>query len=305
MHSDFTVNARRPCPFPESHHKDIPRPLPQHYRELASAMAPTMTRPGQMQSIPFRNPLLLACAGARMASALNLSGIAAHHGIREFARRSGMTSPELIVALRSCGAAWHPFSDQKWPRPLPHSWPDMVSLEHIPAVSGQDFHDMTFKYSDMRNISLARANLEDTFLTDCDLNGSCLHRANLARAAMNDLSAVAADLSQAHMPQAYLSHANLRGANLQGADLTGAYLIKTDLTDADLRGAKLDGAELTAAITDGTLLHSKQLTHQQRDELTRQPKKSRIRGHQNHHRPSLVPATPSVTLPRPDELLLA
>ena len=46
MHSDFTVNARRPCPFPESHHKDIPRPLPQHYRELASAMAPTMTRPG-------------------------------------------------------------------------------------------------------------------------------------------------------------------------------------------------------------------------------------------------------------------
>ena len=122
---------------------------------------------------------------------------------------------------------------------------------------------------------------------------------------MNDLSAVAADLSQAHMPQAYLGHANLRGANLQGADLTGAYLIKTDLTDADLRGAKLDGAELTAAITDGTLLHSKQLTHQQRDELTRQPKKSRIRGHQNHHRPSLVPATPSVTLPRPDELLLA
>ena len=121
MHAAFDDPAACRCPLHHTHVEAKPnRPVPPQYPALAAAMIPAMTGPGHLQLIPWRTVLALGCAGVKMTHALGIPQRTFHHGIREFCRRSSLTLPELVLAIRQNGAHRDPFSENPWPlRDLP------------------------------------------------------------------------------------------------------------------------------------------------------------------------------------------
>lgn len=88
--------------------------------------------------------------------------------------------------------------------------------------------------SNLRGISLVRANLREANLQNADLQSADLRGTELHEA----------DLQEAQLIGAKLQEANFYKANLRGARLLFATLMKADLFGADLRGADLRGTNL-------------------------------------------------------------
>ena len=79
----------------------------------------------------------------------------------------------------------------------------------------------------------AKIDMSEADLSDTDLRGVSLFRANL-----NNVNFDGADLSKAN-----LSQTDLRGAHFKGARLVDIRLHQADLEGADFRGAELGGFE--------------------------------------------------------------
>ena len=251
MHAAFNDAANPACPHLRWHQSaPPPEPLPPDYPAITQAMAPAMMSFGQIQILPYANPLAIGCAAVKLAAALpgHLSPLEA---IREFCRLSGMNRPQLILALREAGASKDPFSGQRWPAHLREVWPRMMNRTHRPVLAGADLSaegllQFSLRRTDLKDEVLARTSFRKTDLNGAQLDGACLHRADLTQTALENASA--------------------RGADLTGADLTGAYLKGADLSGADLRGAQLTGADLRDANIESALLTPGQLTPAQREQ---------------------------------------
>ena len=218
--------------------------MPPDYPAITQAMAPTMTSFGQIQILPYANPLAIGCAAVKLSAALpgNLSPLEA---IREFCRLSGMNRPQLILALREAGASKDPFSGQRWRSHLREVWPRMMARTHLPVLAGadlsaEDLLQFSLRRTNLKDELLARTSFRKTDLNGAQLDGACLHRADLTQTAMENASA-------------------------RNADLTGAYLKGADLAGADLRGARLTGADLRKTNLEGALLSPGQLTPAQQE----------------------------------------
>jgi len=126
---------------------------------------------------------------------------------------------------------------------------------------GTDFSDgnlfsITFRGTNLRKASFARANVSwgvlryadlteadfsEADLRNTDIRETSLVRAKLSRANLNEVDLIAANLEGADLRQATLELAVLDEVNLKGALLDGADLMLTSLKNADLEGASLIG----------------------------------------------------------------
>ena len=280
-----TTTGGSTCPHTWQHDGTAkPRPLPEGFLETVAAMTPVMTLPRALQVIPFWNPFGFACAGARMAKALDTEKKTWSRGVTAFCRKTGLNMPELILALRICGSSPSPFMVDSWPEPLSAVWPRMLELQEIPGTSGADLTGVFMARANMENALLAKATLtartepgftDPAVLSISTLTGACFHGADMTKAELNRANADGADLSEATLRQAKIRKSSLRGADLRNANLTKANLQETDLTGADLTGADLTGAELKGAVLDKALYASEQLSEEQTQSLARRPNDAR------------------------------
>lgn len=88
-----------------------------------------------------------------------------------------------------------------------------------------------------------------TDLRQCSLAGANLSGQSLRRVDLTDADLTGANVAGADLFNSRFVRARLKGALLDGANLAGA-----DFTDADLRDALLRGANLTSSIFDGASL---------------------------------------------------
>ena len=197
-----------------------PEPVPPDYPAITQAMAPAMTSRGQIQILPYSNPLAIGCATVKLSAALpgNLSPLEA---IREFCRLSGMNRPQLILALREAGASKDPFSGQRWPNHLREVWLRMMTRTHRPVLAGADLSaegllQFSLRRTSLKDQVLARTSFRKTDLNGAQLDGACLHRADLTQTALENASARNADLTGADLTGAYLKGADLAGRRPQG-----------------------------------------------------------------------------------------
>ncbi|UJV42636.1 pentapeptide repeat-containing protein [Streptomyces sp. AMCC400023] len=100
--------------------------------------------------------------------------------------------------------------------------------------------------------NLTQASLVSTNLRHADLTTAVLRRTRLALADLRGARLVATDLRDADFTEA-----DLREANLRKADASGAVLHRADLRLADLRGSDLSTADLTGARLTGALASSR------------------------------------------------
>jgi uncharacterized protein YjbI with pentapeptide repeats len=103
---------------------------------------------------------------------------------------------------------------------------------------------------DLKNIDLTRVDLSDTQIYQVNLQGAVLEDANLC----------AAKFFGSILRDAFLTRANLTWASIEAADLSGAKLIDAILHKANLRGTKLHGSILYGADLTGAILHGADLT---------------------------------------------
>jgi len=101
--------------------------------------------------------------------------------------------------------------------------------------------------ADLKNISLAGANLTSADLTSANLIGVNLTGADLTNANLAGIDLTDADLEWANLTDANLTDANLKDISLKWANLKGANLSDANLTDANLKGANLSDANLDYA----------------------------------------------------------
>ena len=98
---------------------------------------------------------------------------------------------------------------------------------------------------DLRNMSLAGADLRFAYLNGARLSGADLAGANL---------------QGAHLKEALLNSANMRGADFWQAELKDAYLNQSDCGKANFKQAYLFGANLSAADLGKAVLYRASLT---------------------------------------------
>ena len=109
---------------------------------------------------------------------------------------------------------------------------------------------MSGKQSNGGQVSaLERLVTSNTSLARIDLNKTFLANANLQRA----------DLQAANLAGADLSGVNMRHARLAGADLSGANLSNADLSGADLQGVNFAGANLAFATIDINFIEARSM----------------------------------------------
>ena len=271
--------AAKTCPHAWQHDGiPRPRPVPDGFRKTVAAMTPIMTLPHAYQPIPFWNPLGFACAGARMAKALDTEKKTWSRGINAFCNKTGLNPAELILALRICGSSHNPFMIDAWPEPLRTVWPRLLELTEIPGTTGADLTAVCMSQSEMRNSLMAKAALgplhdqghtEKATFNRTKLAGSCFHGAEMPKVQIKRANADGVDFSETVLREASLQRTSMQGADLRGADLRGADLKYADLNGADLRGADLTGAELTGAVLQHALYTRDQLSAKQSRSLER------------------------------------
>ncbi|MBD3344117.1 MAG: hypothetical protein GF401_03540 [Chitinivibrionales bacterium] len=109
-----------------------------------------------------------------------------------------------------------------------------------------DTSKVSYAGAQLQESDLSNANLEGSNFTDAILVSTDLRRANLRNA----------NLKGADLSGAYLKDADLTGADLTGAVITGAYFNKTDLTE--VKGLNIENLQLTKSLyearIDSTLL---------------------------------------------------
>lgn len=135
----------------------------------------------------------------------------------------------------------------------------LTVLGRLPHRAGVSRGDLS--WTNLSNVSLARADLTGALFMGAKLTGASLVRAKLPKAGLVTADLTRADLTLADLTGAYLGAADLTEANLSGANLSRA-----DLPIADLVGAELSLANLTQAnLPRANLTRAKDLAQQQLD----------------------------------------
>ena len=126
------------------------------------------------------------------------------------------------------------------------------------------FQKARFNHSNLEDINLEGAYLEDVIFWDTHLVGANLNRTHLQKAKflkvhldnakLNYADLRNAFLVKAHLKDAELKSANLTCVNLGSAQLQGSELRNAHLEGANMLGASLQDASFLAASVDGTTL---------------------------------------------------
>ena len=133
----------------------------------------------------------------------------------------------------------------------------MTNIQAILTVIGRrmrtygqgEFQELNLSNSDLRGMSLYKANLRKANLTKADLRGAIFSEAELTESNLSDAKLEAISFSKANLYRANLSRASLLKAEFSGATISGA-----DLTDAILSGVKLSGLDISGADMRGAIL---------------------------------------------------
>ena len=125
------------------------------------------------------------------------------------------------------------------------------------------FNKIDLAKADLENTFLSRvemkqgnfdyANLKNADFSDANLTESTLVGAELSKAHLSGINLSKANLSKANLTRSILNQANLSEACLEKACLASAVLIKANLMGADLSGADLSTANLTNANLKGAI----------------------------------------------------
>ena len=109
-----------------------------------------------------------------------------------------------------------------------------------------------FRYANLKNAKLQRANIKKADFMWADFEGAELHEINIEEASLALANLKNTNLSESHLERTELSDTKLNGAKLNSAHLEGVKFYDTHLQGAKLVGACLQGAEFYSADIRGT-----------------------------------------------------
>ncbi len=130
----------------------------------------------------------------------------------------------------------------------------MEKIKNGESLERSDLRDLVLDHATLDNVRLCRADLEGVNFEGANLRGADLSCANLREAYMPGV-----DLERANLQKANLEGANLEGANLQFADLRHTNLGGATFERANLQGARLSYAQIDCANLGRALLREAQL----------------------------------------------
>jgi uncharacterized protein YjbI with pentapeptide repeats len=136
---------------------------------------------------------------------------------------------------------------------------NMIDREAVIDLAGADLREASLAFANLKRVNLSEADLSKADLRGANLTRSYLSATNLTEADLRGANLGEADLFEAKLNGADVTRANLREANLSGADLRGSRLNDADIREADLSGVNLNvsdmvGANLRGAKLDGVKL---------------------------------------------------
>jgi uncharacterized protein YjbI with pentapeptide repeats len=132
----------------------------------------------------------------------------------------------------------------------------LTTKDSAPLLTGANLYNAKLQESDLTQANLEAAQLGLANLQKCYLGGASLKIADLHLANLSESDMVTANLKQAFLRSANLEKANLHRANLQQADFYNANLKSSYLGHANLEQADFEKANLQQAFLQDAYLYN-------------------------------------------------